>query len=256
MQICDMHTHTRNSSDSKATMEEYCVRALEIGVKTICFTDHVDSNKGDNGCGFYNADRYFDELDAVKAKYENKLTLLSGIEFSEPHMYGEELSRLNQHPYDFIIGSVHFPKGDVFLSDMVKQDVPATVCFEHYWDTVLKTADHGDFDCFGHFDFPKRYYKTLFYEEAKIREIFRCMLDNDICPEINTSSLRKGLETAMPDLDLLEIYKSLGGTYVTVGSDAHLSAYLGDGNDYARGLIAKLGLTEVIFVGRKRQIVK
>lgn len=39
--------------------------------------------------------------------------------------------------------------------------------------------------------------------------------------EINTSSLRKGHEQTMPGRELLEIYKSSGGKYATIGSDAH-----------------------------------
>ena len=40
--FCDYHTHTEFSDDSTYIMED-CVRdAIKIGMKEICFTDHVD----------------------------------------------------------------------------------------------------------------------------------------------------------------------------------------------------------------------
>ena len=65
--------------------------------------------------------------------------------------------------------------------------------------------------------------------------------------EINTSSLRKGHEQTMPGKELLEIYKNNGGRYVTIGSDAHYME--------AKELLKEVGLQEVIYRQRRRQIV-
>jgi histidinol phosphatase-like PHP family hydrolase len=45
----DMHVHTHYSCDSQASMNSYCAKAVETGVDTICFTDHVDFNPHDDG---------------------------------------------------------------------------------------------------------------------------------------------------------------------------------------------------------------
>ena len=73
--------------------------------------------------------------------------------------------------------------------------------------------------------------------------------------EINTSSLRKGHEQTMPGKELLEIYKNNGGRYVTIGSDAHLVEDIGADYMEAKELLKEVGLQEVIYRQRIRQIV-
>lgn len=41
MRLADMHIHTTFSPDGKSSMEEQCIKAIEIGIPIICFTDHV-----------------------------------------------------------------------------------------------------------------------------------------------------------------------------------------------------------------------
>lgn len=252
MKTSDLHTHTKYSCDSKALMEDYCERAIENEVHTICFTDHVDYNENDIGYRYYDPEAYFRDFEVIRDRYKGRLELLSGIEFSEPHLYGKELERLSKYPYDFILGSIHMFYNDMFPSEMVKRGFPAEICFMHYWDEVLKMVRYGGIDCVGHLDFPKRYFKELVYEDEKLVEIIRCMLDNEIYPEVNTSCFRNGLEASMPDRDILSIYKALGGVYVTIGSDAHSAEELAADFPYARALIDSLGLKEVVFRQRKR----
>ena len=40
--FCDYHTHTVFSDDSNYPMEECVKDAISLGIKEICFTDHVD----------------------------------------------------------------------------------------------------------------------------------------------------------------------------------------------------------------------
>lgn len=40
--IADMHVHTRWSSDSAVPVNEQVERAIELGMKAICITDHQD----------------------------------------------------------------------------------------------------------------------------------------------------------------------------------------------------------------------
>lgn len=246
-----MHTHTRYSSDSKAHMEDYCKKALETGVNVICFTEHLDCNTNDPGYMFYDADAFFHEFNEIKEKYKGKIELLSGIEFSEPHLYGEELKRLTKYPYDFILGSIHFFYDNMFPSEMVEKGLSAELIFGHYWDELYKMVVHGCFDCVAHLDFPKRYFMKLLYDEEKLMQIFDIMVKKDICLEINTSSLRKGCGTAMPDRDMLSLYKALGGKYVTIGSDAHNSGELAADFTYANDLAKSMKLDIVIFRQRR-----
>ena len=253
--ICDMHVHTRFSEDSRESLEAYCLAAVEKGVGTLCFTEHMDYNPYDNGYKFYDADAFFEEFNRVKDIYRGKINLLCGLEFGEPHIYKEEFTEYLKYPYDFIMGTLHWWYKDMFPSQMVKAGVPAEDCYEHYWDEMLKMARAGGFDCLAHVDFPKRYYGKLIIDEPKVEAIYNALVGNGICIEINTSSIRKGLDETMPGNSILGIYKACGGRYVTVGSDAHSAADLAAGADAARGLIARFGFEEVIFEGRRMRII-
>ena len=248
---CDMHIHTRHSCDSQAGLEAYCVRAVETGVQTLCFTDHVDHNPNDEGMGVYDHEAFFEDFLRVKAKYRDRLTLLCGIEFAEPHMYPEELARFSVLPYDFILGSVHFWYRDMFPSQLVRAGIPVEVCYEHYWNAVLAAVQAGGFDSLAHIDFPKRYYKQLIIDDKKLHEICAAMVKKNICMEINTSSLRKNMAEPMPGRDILAIYRDCGGRYVTVGSDAHRPEELAAGRAQAGELIDYFGFEEVMYVQRK-----
>ena len=39
MRLADMHIHTTFSPDGKSSMEEQCIKAREIGIPIICFTE-------------------------------------------------------------------------------------------------------------------------------------------------------------------------------------------------------------------------
>lgn len=247
---CDLHIHTSISEDSTENFENYCKRALALGVDCICYTDHIDNNPMDLGYGFYRSDRYFDGVEAMRQKYSDRLIILAGAEFSEPHVYPREFDACRARPYDFIIGSVHYWYKDLFPSVMVQKGVSLEDCYAHYWEEIRRAVAFGGFDALGHMDFPKRYYRGLLYDEACVAEIFSLMVRNGIVPEVNTSSLRKGLDTAMPDERFLQIYAACGGKYYTTGSDAHFACDLYADIDTEKRRAERLGLRDVIFVGR------
>lgn len=250
----DMHVHTEFSCDSDAKMEDYIEKAKIRGIGTICFTDHVDLNVNDYGYNYYSADRFWKRFHEIKNNADISMEILAGIEFGEPHLYEKNLEELIKYPYDFVIGSIHWI-GDMFPCQKVREQYSAKEFYTLYWQQLLKTVQTGGFDALGHIDFPKRYYGEIYYEETVINEIFRNLLDKDLVIEINTSSLRKGHAQTMPGKELLEIYKANGGKYVTIGSDAHVVEDIGADYTTAKSLLKEVGLQEVIYRQRKRQII-
>lgn len=250
----DMHIHTEFSCDSQVKMEDYVLEAKKNGITTICFTDHVDLNTNDYGYNYYSADKFWNKYNMIKSKTEKGIDVLAGIEFGEPHLYEEHLSELAKYPYDFIIGSIHWI-GDMFPCQKVREQYSAKEFYRLYWQEVLKTVQSGGFDALGHIDFPKRYYGEIYYEEPVMNEIFCNLLEKDLVLEINTSSLRKGHTQTMPGKELLEMYKANGGKYVTIGSDAHDVKDIGADYIIAKKLLEEVGLQEVIYRQRKRQII-
>ena len=247
----DMHVHTRFSCDSTEEMDAYCVRAVQSGVDIVCFTEHIDYNPCDNGYNYYRAEEYFETVQNMRERYGGTLKILTGIEFSEPQLYTRELDALLRYPYDFVLGSIHFWVGDLFPSQMTRAGVSAEECFEKYWAAMRDMTACGHFDCIGHLDFPKRYYGCLRYDREMLTQILRTAVQGGLILELNTSSLRRGLPSMMPEDELLRLYRGCGGQYVTVGSDAHRAADLGADGDAARASLRSLGLTEVYFERRR-----
>jgi len=222
----DMHVHSHYSMDSSMGIDEICSQAAIQGLRGVCITDHVDHNPVDINCGRYRRDEYFEEIGRARSRYAGALMVLSGIEFSSPHLYPDRFEEYKRYPYDCIMASVHYWIGDMMVEDMV-ESVPVGECFEAYWDEVEKTVSSCEFDCLGHMDFPKRYYMESVWEESRMRRLFRAMVKKGIVPEINTSSLRCGGAEAMPGKSLLELYAKEGGERIVLGSDAHDIGALG-----------------------------
>ncbi len=254
--LADVHVHTNFSCDSETDMESYINKALDDNCSYLCFTDHVDFNKIDYGYGYYSSERFFREFTCIKNKFSSNgdLCILSGIEFSEPHLYKKELYDLEQLPYDYIIGSVHWVR-DMFPCKEVKARYTAKEFYDWYWQEILKAVTAGGFDCLGHIDFPKRYFNEVCYDSSLLSTIFNTMIKNNIVLEINTSSIRKGVSETMPGEELLNIYKQCGGKFVTIGSDAHETEDLFAEYNTAQALIKNLGLVQVVFIKRKMKII-
>jgi len=251
----DMHIHTKYSCDSKAELSDYCTAALERGVSTLCFTDHLDCNPCDDGYGYYDTEGFFADFYAAKEQYGKQLTLLCAVEFAEPQLYPAELARFCARGYDFILGSVHFWYKDMFPSVMLREGISLEVCYRCYWQVLLDAVRAGGFDALAHFDFPKRYYGDCIDPDGLLPEIVQTLVKNNICPEINTSSLRKGCAETLPGAELLALYRECGGRDVTIGSDAHTPQDLAADNAAAQTLIQRFGFQEVIFRGRERVAV-
>ena len=90
----DYHVHTIYSDDSAYPMEEVVLKAIDLGLNEICFTDHVDYGiKPDrdepekiiirHGMPLANVDypKYFEEIKHLQEKYKDKITIKQGMEF-------------------------------------------------------------------------------------------------------------------------------------------------------------------------------
>ena len=82
------------------------------------------------------------------------------------------------------------------------------------------------------------------------------IIDKGCGIEINCSGIRDGAE-AFPNLEVLKLYRSLGGEILTIGSDAHrpsdAGAFVSDGLELAR----EAGFKYItLFKDRKPEFIK
>jgi histidinol-phosphatase (PHP family) len=87
----DLHIHSTHSVDGRNAIDEMCQAAIATGLEIVCFTERLDMNPEDMGFGFFNFEKYSADIELAMDKYGSELTVLKGIEFSEPHLYRNNL---------------------------------------------------------------------------------------------------------------------------------------------------------------------
>ena len=71
----DYHMHSNFSGDSQTPMEDMVKKSIDIGLKEICFTDHVDYDIISDVEFETDYDAYFKKINMLKDKYKNKITI-------------------------------------------------------------------------------------------------------------------------------------------------------------------------------------
>lgn len=275
--IADTHVHTRLSPDapqeSENTILSVLAEAGKKGLQYIAETEHCDIITG-KSC--YNVDFPAYEASFVAAEHSqmaagrSQTRLLFGIELAHAHTHKAEAAAvLAAHSFDFVLGSLHMPRDGVDAWAAAYQDAhddkALFAAFESYVGELYEIASECDFDSLAHCTYPLRYFAyngrmSALCEKPSAfvplyAEVFRKLIERGKAMEINTSMVdERGM--MQPSVDLIKLYKSLGGRLVTVGSDSHNFRLVGRGIEQAEALLKEVGFAGVtVFVGRKARII-
>lgn len=265
LKLIDHHMHTQASPDAdpNLSMEDYIRKAIECNYPGVMFTDHVDY---DFAAPIFSEQidysQYYSQI--LKLRKQYNLPILMGVEMGyQPHLNAKIDALLNEFPFDLVILSIHMGDGlDLYNGDFFKGKTQ-NEAYMRYFEIVLDTVqNYENFDIFGHIDYIIRYgvFKNKIYDfdtfKPIITEILKIIIRNNKGIEVNTSGYRYGLGVTHPILELLKLYKSLGGKILTLGSDAHyLKDYQRDFDEALR-LIRLAGFSEVThFKNRKPYVV-
>lgn len=228
--MIDYHIHTDCSFDcSTSAHDQYCA-AMKLGLKEICFTDHVDfdnpnalnrANPADLARLRREAAQFDRPGDAPIVRYGTEVGLSGEISSKLAWDYIKDAG------LDYIIGSIHIVDGiDTFYPEYY-HGKSMQKAYEDYIAAILKCIKRCDyFSALGHYDFVAKYApyenRRMSYSIAPeaFDEIFKLIISSGKCIEINTSAWR---DDAAWGIDILKRYVQLGGQYVMFGSDAHKS---------------------------------
>ncbi|MBE6789549.1 MAG: histidinol-phosphatase HisJ family protein [Ruminococcaceae bacterium] len=229
----DYHLHSRVSFDSACAPEDIVSAAEKAGLKEICFTDHYDFN-----------DVYRDKIDIFtisdyQAAYEGlasqNVKIRRGVEFGLTTWNQNELGELlKKYDFDFVIGSAHYAGGyDPYFKEFWTHNGIDTAFERHLLQSLECVKAHNNFDVLGHLNYVCKSAhnptgKPLYYSDyADIcDEIMKTLADKGIGMEINTSGVDR-VGDFLPSIDFIKRFRSLGGEIITVGSDAHDGARVG-----------------------------
>lgn len=232
--LSDFHVHSHHSGDSTAPMESMILRAIDLGLQTICFTEHNDFDYPDSpedpGSVFLlNADSYLYELIGLKEKYAGKIQVLFGVELGlQPECMRKNAVFAKNFDFDFIIGSSHVCHGRDPYYPAFYEGRPEEEAYREYFSSILENVKKfQNFDVYGHLDYVVRYGpngdKNYSYEKYGdvLDQILMTLLDKEKGIELNTGGIKRGMKDFHPCMAVLKRYRELGGERITVGSDAH-----------------------------------
>ena len=259
--LVDYHVHTSFSDDSDYPMEEVVKDAIALGLSEICFTDHVDYGvKRDldddplivDGRFLANVDyeRYFPLIEELKRKYAGEITLKRGLEFGiQRHTVSDFEKLFCKYPLDFVILSVHqVDDKEFFLGDYQKGKSQKEYNEGYYKEILYAVQHYKNYAVLGHLDHLVRYDQLGVYPFIKLKdliaEILKVAIKDGKGLELNTSSIRYGLKDSTPSKDILMLYKDLGGTIITLGSDSHKKEHLGAHIKAGMTYLKELGFKE------------
>ncbi len=255
----DSHLHTDLSPDSDVPIDAYCAAAVARAIPEIAITDHVDFDPGAPAFAFAEfATRERTVREASERWASHGLAIRFGVEITWESRYEAEIrASLARHPYDFAIGSCHvsgeWPFRPAEVAGWAGAGTGIREAVGPYFAEVLAAARSGLFDTLGHMDFVKRYVGLAFSPAAfadapdLYEPVLRALVESGTGLEVNASGLRQGPGETYPPAWAVARFRELGGTIVTVGSDAHRADSFAFGLAHAYGLAAAAGFAELAF---------
>lgn len=253
----DAHLHTDRSSDADVPIDTYAADAVARRIFELAITDHIDFEPGwPNHAPDVRA-RERTVREAAERWAEAGLAIRFGVEVTYQASREEEIrEHLARMPYDFVIGSVHVGPDSPYHATRVRawtagRSLSAIVA--PYFGEVTAAARSGLFDAIGHLDFVKRYlfpYVTP-AELAGAPELYapviRALVESGAGLEVNTSGLRQAPRETYPSAAIVALFRELGGTRVSAGSDAHRREAFAFGLEDGYAALAEAGFEELAF---------
>jgi len=261
----DYHVHPGYSLDATGTVDQYCARALELGIREICFTTHYDSDPHRKEIDpFVQVDgqivplseqsvgRYIDDVRSAGERYRpSGLTVRAGLEVDyAPHIEEKLRHELARFDLDYHLGAVHCldhiaisasnEAGRYFKTKSAEE------MLSEYYGVLRHAVQSGLFEVMAHLDIYKKYGLGFYGEEiltghrGLVEPVLALMAKKDVGIEINTGVLRKGHEEFCPGLEIVKLALEKGVKIVAYGSDAHKVDQLGEGIHEAYGKVEEL----------------
>jgi histidinol-phosphatase (PHP family) len=270
----DNHIHSEWSWDAVAgDMEATCARAVELGLPSIAFTEHIDYSAwympvtperraemlhGDHGARSQriapyisddnlfrppplNVEGYLAGIERCRDRFPG-LRILTGVELGEPHVFAKEVRLLlaGAH-FDRRIGSLHTLTldGHSYEATRLYESWPAELgpsgLVRTYLTELARMVEAADsFEVLAHIDYTARRWPA----EAGPFDTARFAEE---FRAVLTALARTGrvleVNTRLP-LDPLVVrwWFEVGGEAVSFGSDAHLPSAVGHGFEQAAAM--------------------
>lgn len=261
--MVDCHVHSQFSEDSKISFEAGILSAHKTGLSGLIFTDHYEYDSASALYTFqFDPQERLQVLNQLQRKYQNMVMVLGGVEIGvQPHVLPRFSALLSSYHFDFVIASVHAIDRkdigeDAYFERKTKHDV---VC--RYLQEILYCIHNFDnYDVIGHIGYVCRYMpfedKSLVYQDHRdlIDEIFKEVIAHGHGIEVNTSGFRQDLGCPIPNFDIINRYRELGGEIITIGSDSHRVEHIGHNFLYVKERLREIGFLYATYFCQRKPV--
>jgi histidinol-phosphatase (PHP family) len=217
-------------------MEATCARAVEIGLPSVAFTEHVDHTARS---GPFDAEGYLAAVERCRDRFPG-LRILTGVELGEPHWDAADTQALLAGGrFERILASLHSAPeldGHPDMAVLYESRAPEAVVRDYLAEIEKLIAGFDGFQVLAHVDYPFRRFPgtadpSAFEEEY--RHVLRLLADSGRVLEFNT-------RIPMPPV-LLRWWHEEGGDAVSFASDAHRPHLIAHGFTDAVGVAEAAG---------------
>ena len=268
--LTDYHLHLRPDEEgteparffTQANYERYREAASERGIEELGVAEHVHRFRRALDVWDHPFWRRWavDDLDEYVA-FVRGTDLRLGIEAD--HVPGREdrmASLLDDHDWDYVVGSVHFVRDDAIDMrgewDVWRTSGDPEQVWAAYFDALGEAARTGMFDILAHPDLVKIWGTPA--PEGDLRRFYDRAMDgiaeSDVAIEVSTAGLRKPVAEIYPARAFLEMCLEAGRP-VALSSDAHLPGQIGYEYESAMAFLEQAGVSEIaVFERRERRM--
>jgi histidinol-phosphatase (PHP family) len=236
-ELVDYHVHSTFSCDGRSSINDFCRKAIELKFREIGFSEHMDFDPSDEGFGFFNYGSYASAIEEARLLFKNELTIRKGVEVDYQKRFEDQIrDRLKGKNFDFIIGSVHYVKGEIVAPHLLAKRNLKEI-YREYFDEIENSVESRLFNVVGHLDVVRKYTtsRAIHQENSeywkKLEAVLEKIRDSKMFLEINSkpSVFKPRCSEVSPNKKAIKSYLDCGGKRVSVGSDAHSKEELGNG---------------------------
>lgn len=259
----DTHLHTCYSHGAHTPWEMHVAASCK-GLKLIGFSEHSPRPLGFNYVHEYRDQlarwlpRYVEEVLRLKAKAKENpgaCQVLLGLEMDWLEGQRDFIRKaITAHPYDYLIGSVHFIGGWGFDDGREKwlhaSQEECEARYRQYFKAWRDMLASGLFQMAAHPDLIKIFSVEQFHiwlakpeSRALIRDCLLVLRDAGMAMEISSAGLRKACKEIYPAPPIMEIAAELNLS-VSLASDAHCMGDVAHGFDALADYAKSFGFGE------------
>lgn len=209
----DIYLSCPTSKGKKRDLEDIVSEAIKKEIDVLSIVDSIEENNGilitTYLCDPTSSRR--GEISNLQ-KLRKEITLLNGIQVSNPHLREKELNLYATFPMDVITGIV--PN----ICFHLEHEEEIQKAYEDYYLRNLYAVQKGNIDVLAQLGSVHTHYGYAYHNYALIDTLLNQLVDKEIALEVTSGIKRKDAFTTIPSYPILKRYKELGGENVVVGS--------------------------------------